>query len=128
MKDLIRQNPRLLGKGKRDGSRYGKRHVAGEMNQTEAAFAELLQAQKLAGEIVEWLFEPMSFKYAHGARYTPDFMVMLPDGSLHFYDTKVMHAINEASIVRIKATAEKFWMFRFFAAKREKKDFVIVEY
>ncbi len=66
-----------------DGSKYGKRHVPGLMNATESRYADILQARKLSGEIVEWLFESVTLKLAADCRYSPDFMVLHNDGSLN---------------------------------------------
>jgi hypothetical protein len=92
------------------------------MNVTEAAYAEILQDRKLAGEIVEWMFEPIAFRLT-GDRctFTPDFGVMLPDGTMEFIDVKGAGPIDDKSIVKIKVAAEKFWMFKFRQEKRQTK-------
>ena len=91
----------------------------GEMNKTEAKYAEELQVQKLAGEIVDWWFEPFSLRLSnpesgHGARYTPDFMVLMLDGSTFVDDVKNRGMDDPAAIVRVKCAAELFplWVFR----------------
>lgn len=96
-----------------DKSKYGKRHKPGEMNGTESAYAELLQARKLAGEIVEWYFEAVTFKLADDTRYTPDFVVYLADGSIECVDAKGGGPIDPKSLVKVKCAAEKFFQFRF---------------
>jgi hypothetical protein len=107
---------------RRDTSKYGKRHKPGEMNQTESAYAELLQVRKLAGEIVEWWFEGITFKLADDLRYTPDFAVQLADGSMEFIDCKGAGPIDPKSLVKIKAAAEKFFQFQFVIEKKQPKN------
>lgn len=107
-------------------TKYGRRHKPGEMNATEAKYAELLHARQLAGEVIKWEFEGITFKLAHDVRYTPDFSVWLADGSMEFIDTKgSTHraAVDPKSLVKAKVAAEKFCQFVFaFEMLRPKKD------
>jgi hypothetical protein len=96
-----------------DSTKYGKRHKPGVMNRTETAYAEILQARKIAGEIIEWHFEAVTFKLADDTRYTPDFGVLLANGEQEFVDTKGGGPIDPTSLVKIKCAAEKFPQFRF---------------
>lgn len=106
-----------------DKSKYGKRHVPGVMNQTEGEYATLLQARKQAGEVVEWWFESINLKISADNRYTADFAVLLSDGSMEFVDVKSPARIDPASLVKIKACAEKFFQFTFaIEQKRAKRD------
>lgn len=108
---------------RRDNTRYGKRHVAGEMNQTEQAYADVLQIRKLAGEVISWEFESVTFKIASDCRYTPDFAVWLADGSMEFIDAKGGGPMDEKSRVKVKCAADKFPQFGFVIAKKlSKKD------
>jgi hypothetical protein len=106
---------------KRDATKYGKRHKPGEMNLTESRFAEALQVRKLAGEILEWQFEAMTFKLAPDCRYTPDFMVLHEDGTIEYVDAKGGGPMDEKSRVKIKTAAEKFWCFKWTIAKARTK-------
>jgi len=109
-----------------DRSKYGKRHKPGEMNQTESAYAERLQVRKLAGEVIDWQFEAITFKLADDCRYTSDFVVLLSDGSLECVDAKGGGPIDPKSLVKIKCAAEKFFAFRFvIEQKLSKKDAAI---
>ena len=108
---------------RRDNTRYGKRHVPGVMNVTETAYADLLEARKLAGEVIAWGFERVTLKLAAGCRYTPDFDVWLADGTMEFVDAKGGGPMNETSRVKIKVAAESYPQFTFVIAKRlAKKD------
>ena len=107
----------------RDRTRYGKRHKPGEMNQTEAAYAELLEAERLAGQVLWWRFEAVTLKLADDSRWTPDFAVLYSDLSMEFVDCKGGGPIDPNSMTKIKFAADKFPMFGFAQEKkRAKKD------
>lgn len=101
-----------------DNTRYGKRHRPGVMNQTETAYADGLQVRKLAGEIIDFQFEAVTFKIAEGCRYTPDFAIWMADGSMEFVDCKGGGPMDEKSRVKVKCAAEKFPMFLFVIEQR----------
>jgi len=105
--------PRKKFGARGDSSRYGKRHKPGVMNQTETAYAEILQSRKLEGKIVDWSFESVTFKLADDTRYTPDFKINHCDGHVEFVDAKGGGPIDPKSLVKIKCCAEKFWEFTF---------------
>lgn len=108
---------------KRDNSKYGKRHKPGEMNATERQYAEILEARKAAGDVIDWQFEAVKFKIADNCFYTPDFQVMLADGTIEYIDAKGGGPIDDKSIVKVKCAAEKFWQFRFVVEQKlSKKD------
>jgi len=106
---------------KRDNTRYGKRHTPGVMNATEQEYASFLEMRKLAGEVIRWEFEAMTFKIAPLCTFTPDFMVWMKDGTMEFIDCKGQGPIDDKSIVKIKAAAEKFPMFLFVQEKKQLK-------
>ena len=106
-------------KGRGVGRRYGKRHVPGVMNKTEEKFADLLQERKKNGEVIEWLFESVTLKLADGCRFTPDFFVVLADGSIELIDVKGTGPVDDKSIVKIKCAAERFFEFRFVMEKQQ---------
>ncbi|MEQ7870728.1 hypothetical protein V6R97_08745 [Chromohalobacter salexigens] len=91
------------------------RMKAGRMNQTEAAYARLLESQKQAGDIVWYAFEGMTFKLADNTRYTPDFNVMRADGLMEIHEVKGFW--RDDGRVKIKVAAEMF-PFRFIAVKK----------
>ncbi|TXH16513.1 MAG: DUF1064 domain-containing protein [Hyphomicrobiaceae bacterium] len=106
-----------------DGSKYGKRHKPGVMNQTETAYSEILHARQLAGEVLLWAFESVTFKLADRCTYTPDFAVWLADGTMEFVDCKGGGPMDDKSRVKVKVAAEKFPQFVFVIEKRlSKKD------
>lgn len=91
----------------------------GAMNKTEAKYAAELEIQKKAGLIADYWFEPFSLRLSspdegQPARYTPDFMVLMPDGTTIVDDVKNKSVDDFAAIVRIKCAAEQYplWVFR----------------
>jgi hypothetical protein len=110
------------GRGK---FRTGRRQP-GEMNATERAYADVLTARVLAGELLAWDYEPLTFKLARSCRYTPDFIVQLPDGTIEAHEVKIhtgskLLAEDDAK-AKIRVAAEKFGMLVWrIAAKQPKK-------
>jgi hypothetical protein len=102
--------------------RYGKRHVDGEMNRTEESYAVRLEERRLKGEILGWWFEAVTFKFAEDARFKGDFLVLLADLTIEIVDVKGSGPINEASTVRAKACADKFWFLTFVQEKKLPKN------
>lgn len=101
------------------GQRPYKR-VKGTMTGLEKRWAAALDARQTDGEVEWYGFECATLKLAGDTRYTPDFMVMLADGTLEFHETKGF--MEEAAFVRIKVAADKF-PFRFVLIRaRSKKD------
>lgn len=88
------------------------RRTSGEMNKTEAAYAAALDLRIIAGELAAWWFESITFKLAPDCRYTPDFVVMLPDGIIEVHEVKGFW--EDDALVKIKVAAQMF-PFRFVA-------------
>ena len=68
--------------------RQRPRHKPGEMNKLEERYAAILAARQAAGEIDAYWFERFTFKLADDTRYTPDFVVQMPDGTLEAHEVK----------------------------------------
>ena len=106
----------------RFGGRTAKgRLPRGTMNKLESAYSDHLCVLTAAGEILWWKFEGMKFRLADGAFYTPDFAVMMADGSLEIHEVKGHW--EEAARVRIKVAAEIYPM-RFLAITSVRKQWV----
>ena len=82
------------------------RHKPGEMNGTERKMAEHLEGMKHRGEIIDYRFESVTLKLAKDTRYTPDFMVMMPDGEIQFWEVKGFW--HDDARVKIKVAAALF--------------------
>jgi hypothetical protein len=90
---------------------------AGKMNRTEAAYAEYLEALKHAGKVLWFKFEGIKLRLADDTFYTPDFPVMLADGTIEMHETKGFWL--DKARVKIKVAAS-IYPFRFIAVKRRK--------
>lgn len=91
---------------------------AGQMNKTEAEYAQMLERRKAAGEIAWYRFEGIKLRLADSTFYSPDFAVMLADGSIECHEVKG-HWMDDAR-VKIKVAAEMY-PFRFVAVKKQPK-------
>lgn len=116
------------------GNRYsglskGRVTARGVMNKTETKFADILKARQLQGEISAYWFEPFSLRLTDNipgsstkpTRYTPDFMILLPDGETHIVDVKGTGPDDPASLVRLKQASQRFQLWRFFLCKETPK-------
>lgn len=106
---------------KKSEGKYGKRHKRGVMNKTEAAYANILEIRKLAGEIIEWAFEKDRFILAKRTTYTPDFRITHKDRTLEFVDVKGGQGATATSITKIKVCAEQNREFVFSVEKKLSK-------
>jgi hypothetical protein len=86
------------------------------MNKTEAAYDRYLGAHP---DVVFYAFEPVKLRLADSCSLTPDFMVMLSDGSISFRDTKAYWqsakkvGVTDDSLAKMKVAAEMYPMFTF---------------
>lgn len=94
-------------------------HKAGEMNKTEAAYAAYLDGLKKDGLIADYRFEAVKLRLADKTFYTPDFVVLAPDGVLEMHEVKGFW--EEDARVKIKVAAAQF-PFRFVAVKKTKNN------
>lgn len=93
---------------------------SGQMNKTEAAYAQELETRKNAQELLWYAFEGVTLKLADGCRYTPDFAVLRADGVMEMHEVKGYW--QEDARAKIKVAADKF-PFKFIAVyKQPKKD------
>ncbi|QTH79818.1 endonuclease I-like superfamily protein [Klebsiella phage vB_KpnP_ZX1] len=99
------------------------RKKKGEMNATEAKFANYLRGLEITGEILWWRHEGIKLQLADNTTLNVDFNVMYADGLLVMIDVKGAKAIiEEDAKVKMKVAAEQFpFVFRY-AFPRQKKD------
>ena len=116
------QTPRKFSFAK---GRTGRR-PPGTMNKLEARYAEHLSVRQAAGEILAYWYEGVTLCLTYsrngvaGQRYTPDFMVQLPDGTIELHEVKGF--MDEKNINKVKVAADKY-PFRFvLVTKRRKSD------
>ena len=92
----------------------------GERNKTEEAYEhEVLRPAMLRGEILWYAFEPRTLRLAERTTYTPDFGVMLADGSLECHEVKGFWQDDARAKTKIAAELHPF---RFVAITREKRN------
>lgn len=91
------------------------RHVPGEMNKTEEAYAAHLALKLAAGEIAWFRFESVKLKLAERTHLTIDFFVMTAAGDLEAHEVKGFW--EEDARVKVKVAAEMY-PFRFLAVQR----------
>jgi hypothetical protein len=94
-----------------------KRHVPGEMNSHEAKYAALLEAERLAGRVDSWQFEPMALYLADNLRYHPDFMVIYANGEIEIHEVKGFWRDDAKAKIKVAATAFPMFVFRAFTLK-----------
>ena len=99
------------------------RKKKGEMNATEAKFANYLRGLEIVGDILWWKHEGIKLQLADNTTLNVDFNVMYADGLLVMIDVKGAKAIiEEDAKVKMKVAAEQFpFVFRY-AFPRQKKD------
>ncbi len=91
---------------------------SGQMNKTEAAYAERLRALQHAGEIQWFRFEGIKLRLADNTFYTPDFAVLARDGVMELHEVKGFW-VDDAR-VKIKVAADQYPM-RFLAVRAKPK-------
>lgn len=101
------------------------RHVTGQMNKTEAAFARKLDGMKAAGEVVRYRFETIKLRLGVKCYYTPDFLVWFADGRQVFMEVKGGH-VYEDSIIKWKWASDTFPEYGWEMWQRAKGEFVRV--
>lgn len=88
------------------------------MNKTEAAYAQYLELQKHAGEILWWKFEGVKLRLADKTFYTCDFAVLAASGEFQLHECKGFW--TDDGRVKIKVAADMY-PFKFIAVKAQAK-------
>ena len=86
----------------------------GMMNKTESDYAMYLESLKAAGSVAWYKFEGLKLRLADNTFYSPDFFVMLADGTLEVHEVKGFW--QDDARVKIKVAADMY-PFRFCAIK-----------
>ena len=87
------------------------------MNGLERDWAQVLEARRVAGEVLWWRFQPWALNLGGGAKFRPDFGALLaPDGEITCFEVKGFW--REAARVRIKIAAS-IHPFNFVAVTRD---------
>lgn len=88
----------------------------GEKNGTEAAYGLHLELRRRAGEVAWYKFEGIKLRLADSTFYTPDYAVMLVDGSMELHEVKGQW--QDDARVKIKVAAD-LYPFRFIAIQKQ---------
>jgi len=103
-------------------------HVPGRMNGLETKYASLLNDRKMVGEIHSWRFESIKLRLANNTFLTPDFLVVLADGSVELHEVKARwkkedraHWEDDAR-VKVKIAAEIYPEFRFIGVSWDSRE------
>ncbi len=99
------------------------RKKTGEMNKTEAAYSELLDARVKGGEIDSYRFESIKLRLADNTWFTPDFEVVKNDGEIEYHEVKACTSsgkmlIEDDANVKIKVAAEMYAERKFILCGR----------
>jgi hypothetical protein len=90
----------------------------GAMNKTEAAYDAHLAQQQIAGAILWRRFEGLKLRLADNTFFTPDFAVMLADGTLECREVKGFWGDDDRAKIKIAA---EMYPFRFIAVRAKPK-------
>lgn len=90
----------------------------GQMNKTEEAYAGRLKLLESAGQIQWFKFEGVKLRLADNTFYSPDFAVMLADGTLEMHEVKGFWQDDARAKIKIAAD---LYPFRFIAVKVKPK-------
>lgn len=92
----------------------------GEMNKLESSYAAHLEELKRSGEILWFKFEGIKLRLADNTFFSPDFFVMLADGTLEARETKGF--MKDDAAVKLKCAAAIFPLRFVLVRKRPAKD------
>jgi hypothetical protein len=95
------------------------------MNKLESDYASQLELRRMAGEILWWKYEGMKFRLANNTFYTPDFDLMLSDGTVEIHEVKG-HWEDDAR-VKIKVAAS-LYPFSFKGIQRRNGQWIIEDF
>lgn len=94
------------------------RHEVGRMNGLEKAYAAKLGTLAAAGVVYGYWFEGVKLRLADKTWYSPDFLVLLTDGSVEIHEVKGF--VEDDARAKWKIAAETYPLFAFVWATRRK--------
>lgn len=109
---------RSIPKGFLALGRKPKATTGEKMNKTEAEWARMLEARRLAGEVAYYAFEPIKVRLADATFYTPDFLVVLASGEMELHEVKGAFVMDDARL-KFKVVAEHFPARLVWAQKKK---------
>lgn len=89
----------------------------GHRSKWEAAYERHLEVLKRAGVIAGFRYEGLKVRLARRTWFTPDFLVILPDGTVEIHEVKGFR--RDDAMVKLKVAAELYACWRWFLVTRE---------
>lgn len=89
-------------------------------SKVEERYADYLERLRLAGDILQWEYEPETFVLAYDCRYTPDWLIDFKDkatGRHAEYHATTGWTRDDAT-VKLKVFAEQVWPYEVYSVKR----------
>ena len=86
----------------------------------EEQYRNMLELKYRAGEILAYAYESITFRLAPKTTYTPDFLVVLPDGKVQIHEVKGF--AREDAIIKFKVAAQQNPWFEFIMVKKSKTE------
>ena len=86
----------------------------------EEQYRNMLELKYRACEILAYEYESITFRLAPKTTYTPDFLVVLPDGKVQIHEVKGF--AREDAIVKFKVAAQQNPWFEFIMVKKSKTE------
>ena len=90
-------------------------------SKAETRYAQLLETQKRDGLILDWRYEAVTLRLADGVRFTPDFLVRLPNNRMRLVEVKGF--MREAARVRLRVAVEMYPDFTWLLVWAKKGKF-----
>lgn len=91
-----------------------------KMNRLEAEWYQRLQLLIAAGEVDRIIYEGLKFRLADLTWYTPDFTVIMTDGSIEIHEIKGFR--RDDALVKFKVAADQYpWIRWIMVEKLPKK-------
>lgn len=91
-----------------------------EPNKTELEAAAIyIEPRRLVGEVRRYRAHGMTLLLADRLRYTPDWVIWLPDGRIEFMEVKGGH-IHDDALAKFKMAVEQFPEHTFYWAQKLK--------
>lgn len=90
----------------------------GQRNKTESAYERVLELRRQAGEVAWFKFEGVKLRLADNTFYSPDYAVMLADGSMEMHEVKGVWLDDARAKIKIAAD---MYPFKFIAIRKQTK-------
>ena len=87
------------------------------LNKLEQSYQDQLQAEKLSGNVADFRWEAFKLRLADNTTYSPDFVVLMPDGHIELHEVKGGFC-PEKNRIKVKVAAEMFPWFKFVIVRR----------